>query len=429
MKQKGMNVHCRLVLLFFAVAVLFAVPAASAPENKFKLKPGAQGKICLACHVEFQKKLKSPFLHTPVKTGNCSGCHNPHTSSHGKLLAAGARTICSQCHKAVIPAKARSVNKAVHDGNCVNCHDPHAANNKSNLPKAGNELCFGCHKEMGETIKKVKFKHAPVERGCLTCHNAHASAQAGVLLKDDVPSLCIKCHKTDNPVFTKQHMNYPVTKARCTNCHNPHGSDKAGMLFQNVHKPVSGKMCNQCHEEPTSQNPLKVKKAGYELCRGCHSAMINETFNKNRLHWPLVGKKGCSSCHAPHASKEPALLREPMITLCGKCHPDTIERQERSQTKHSPIQSGTCTVCHSPHAGDRVFLLQKPSVIELCGTCHDYQKHSTHPIGEKVVDPRNKNLTLDCLSCHRSHGTENKHMLFYGTITELCTQCHAQYKR
>ena len=52
MNGEVMNVRDRLLLLFFAAAVFFAVPAAHAQENKFKLKPGAQGKICLTCHVD-----------------------------------------------------------------------------------------------------------------------------------------------------------------------------------------------------------------------------------------------------------------------------------------------------------------------------------------------------------------------------------------
>lgn len=422
-----MNLKYRLFILFF-VAGCISVLAFAHAQDKFRLKPGAKGKLCLNCHANFQERLKSPFVHTPVKTGECTGCHSPHVSSHGKLLASEASKVCYRCHSAVIPQNARSSHKVVVDGNCVKCHDPHAANNKSNLLKAGNELCFGCHKEMGVNATKIKFKHNPVEKGCLNCHNPHASTMAGFLLKDNVPSLCLQCHKADKPSFINQHMKYPVANARCTTCHNPHGSDKAGILFDNVHRPVANKMCSQCHEEPTSQNPFSTKKAGYELCRGCHSNMINETFSKNRVHWSLLGKKSCLNCHNPHASVENSLLKSPLIDLCGKCHSDAIERQERSQTKHPPIKEGKCTKCHSHHGSDNIFLLNQP-VIDLCGTCHDWQKHSTHPIGEKVKDPRNKNLNVSCLSCHRSHGTENKHFIYFSQISEMCTQCHIQYKR
>jgi predicted CXXCH cytochrome family protein len=114
------------------------------------------------------------------------------------------------------------------------------------------------------------------------------------------------------------------------------------------------------------------------------------------------------------------------------------ERQEKAAAKdsvmkgaltHNPIQEGNCEVCHIPHASDSVFLLKQPSLIELCGTCHDWLKHTSHPMGEKVVDSRNKNLRMDCLSCHRSHGTGYRHLIPFPTITDLCTQCHKQYKR
>jgi predicted CXXCH cytochrome family protein len=48
-------------------------------------------------------------------------------------------------------------------------------------------------------------------------------------------------------------------------------------------------------------------------------------------------------------------------------------------------------------------------------------------VGDKAVDPRNKNLRVDCLSCHKAHGTEFKRMLLAETNIELCTRCHKQF--
>lgn len=429
--MKGAVMHFKYTLLLL-ISVAFFLSAGTpvhSEDNKFNLKMGARGKVCLNCHVDMQEKLKNPFVHTPVKVGDCTGCHNPHTSSHGKLLAADTGKICFTCHKAMVPENARSAHKVVVDNNCMKCHDPHSAKNKFNLLQSGNELCFGCHKEMGDVVAKVKFKHNPVEKGCLNCHNPHASIKAKFLLRDEVPSLCLGCHRTDKPMFTKAHMNYPVARARCTTCHNPHGSDRPGILFNNVHKPVAAKMCNQCHEDPSSSNPFATKRPGFELCRGCHGSLISNVFSKNRIHWPLVSKKSCLNCHNPHASAQPKLLKAPMLQVCGACHADSIERQERSKTKHPPIKDGLCTACHEPHAGDNPYLFTQPNVIDLCGTCHEWQKHSSHPIGEKVVDPRNKNLTVQCLSCHRAHGTEHKSMIYASPINELCTQCHVKFRR
>jgi predicted CXXCH cytochrome family protein len=157
--------------------------------------------------------------------------------------------------------------------------------------------------------------------------------------------------------------------------------------------------------------------------------MMNDMFSKNRMHWPVMGRQGCLSCHNPHASAEKKLMKAPLIVVCGQCHGDTIARQERSETEHPPIKQGNCVACHVPHSSDNTFLFNQASVIELCGTCHDWQKHSTHPIGEKIIDPRNKNLTLQCLTCHRAHGTENKAFIYFAEVPAMCTQCHVQYKR
>ena len=416
-------------------------------QNKFKLKPGAEGKVCLTCHADFEEKLKSKFVHTPVKTAECTGCHNPHTGAHGKLLDASPNTICIKCHDAIIPAKALSTHKIALEGNCVKCHDPHAANNKNNLLKAGNDLCVSCHKMIGDSIAKIKFKHTPVDNGCLSCHNPHASEKSAHLLKNSVPGLCIECHKPDSPRFVTQHVNYPVAKANCVSCHNPHGSNTAGILFDTVHAPVANKRCNQCHEAATSSAPFATRRPGFELCRGCHSAMMNETFGKNRIHWPLVDETGCLNCHEAHASTQKKLLKAEESSLCEKCHIATKEWQERLVAKeqqekaaskgraekgaftHEPIQKGNCTACHLPHSSDNVYLMAQPSTVEVCGTCHDWLKHTSHPMGEKYTDKRNKNLKVDCLSCHRSHGTGYRYIIPFPTVTDLCVQCHAQLKR
>lgn len=424
-----MNSRFRTALLILATTLIAtASPASSRDDNTFKLKPGAKGKICLTCHTAFKEKLDLPFVHTPVKSGDCSECHDPHTSDHGKLLAADSSRICLTCHDGIVPGTAQSVHKVVAAGNCVKCHDPHAAKNRFNLLAAGNELCNGCHKGIAEAVAKVKFRHAPVGKGCLECHSPHASERSAFLLKDGVPSLCTGCHAPAAPAFVRQHQNYPVAKARCTSCHDPHGSDRGGLLWADTHAPVGNRMCNQCHLEPASPDALKTKKQGFDLCRGCHNTMVNETFADSRMHWPVVGKGSCLNCHNPHASKEAGLLKASPKALCGTCHADTVARQEKSVTKHKPIEEGQCVKCHSPHSSNNVFLLDN-ATIDLCGSCHDWQKHTTHPIGAKIVDPRNRNLALDCLSCHRSHGTDQKVFAYFDPKMELCVQCHVELKR
>lgn len=421
----------RSVTLLLAVFVLtvWGQCLAAGTDQQFKLKPGARGTLCLNCHDSFKEKMARKVIHTPLKKKECSGCHNPHTSSHGKMLAANPKMVCSLCHASMISAKPRSVHKVVADGSCMKCHDPHSSDNKNSLVKEGKALCFTCHVSLGNKLSKVKYKHVPVESNCLSCHQVHSSDKGPSLLKSETNDLCLSCHNSDKALFKNKHMNYPVIKALCTGCHNPHGSDSPGLLHKNVHSPVAKRMCNQCHMDATSATPLKVKTEGIGLCRGCHNDMVNKTFDKNRLHWPLLSKKGCLSCHNPHASEDKGLLRAPMAQLCYKCHDDTMKRQEKNVSKHEPVAEGRCTECHDPHSSNFLFLTKKDYKFDLCVSCHDWGRHSAHPIGEKSVDPRNKNLTLGCVSCHRTHGTENKKMFFYPTTTEVCIQCHEKLTR
>lgn len=419
----------REVLCMAVVLLIGGAWAVAAEENKFHLKPGAQVKSCAECHPDFEETLKLPFVHSPVKAGTCSDCHSPHASDHGKLLAADVKQICTECHADIKPAEARSTHPPVATGDCAKCHDPHAAKNANNLPIAGNELCFSCHTEMKKSLAANTFKHAPVEKSCLTCHDPHSSAGSESLLKTAVPALCSTCHKAADPAFTKAHMGYNVAKSNCISCHDPHGSSSRGTLWTSVHQPVASKMCGQCHVEPTASGVIKLKKTGADLCRSCHVDMINETLAKPRIHWPVIDKTACTNCHNPHASKQKPLLKQPEAVLCGSCHRDAVKRQVKSVTPHPPVADGECSTCHSGHASNGVYLLASENVVDLCGTCHDWQRHSTHPIGAKVIDPRNKNLSLDCLSCHRSHGSAFKHLSYNDTKTDLCVQCHEQLKR
>ncbi len=421
----------RLTIACVSVVVLLGVRASAAGEqqNPYRLRETDQKKLCLTCHTDFAQILKKKYVHTAVASGECSGCHNPHDSSHDTLLVAGQRQVCATCHGSMIPEKAKSVHQVVADGDCVKCHDPHASDYPNHLVAAGNTLCLGCHKNLGAAIAAAKFKHDPVGQGCVTCHDPHGSAESARLLKAAVPALCLSCHDAASPTFAARHMNYPVAKARCTTCHDPHGSNQAGLLLNDVHPPLAARQCDACHEGPKSATPFATKKAGFELCQDCHADMVKGAMSKAHLHWPVADRKGCVNCHSPHASREAKLLKDKVSALCGTCHADTLKRIANVPVKHPPVAEGDCLSCHSPHGSDAVYLWNAPSVNEVCSTCHDYKTHSAHPLGEKAVDPRNKNLHVNCLSCHKGHGTDYKWMLLAATNVELCTRCHKQFAR
>ncbi len=417
-----------LVVTCAAASWLAAAGRAAPPDHK--LKPGGRGVVCLECHTDIEALLKKPVVHTPVREKNCVGCHNPHASEFDKLLSAKGSEVCTRCHADVVPAAAKSAHAPVRDQGCSECHVAHAGEHKNNLKEPPRALCGRCHATLVAAAEKARFQHKPVKSGgCAVCHDPHGSARAGHLLKDPVPALCAKCHATTNQTFVRKHLGYPVAKAECTSCHDPHGSDQKGILNQSVHPPMAKGMCGQCHQAASSDTPLATKRQGNELCRSCHLKVLDKIGAQNRQHSPVLAGKGCLNCHSPHASSGEHLVRGNMVVVCGNCHADTVARHERSPTAHPPVRDGKCTSCHSPHGGNDPLLFKQADTLELCGACHNWQKHATHPIGPDKRDPRNANLTLTCLSCHRAHGTEYAKLIPAPTVSALCTQCHTEYRR
>ena len=416
-----MSLHHKLAVL---VALGLAAPAFA--DNPYRLKPGATGDLCLECHLTVQETMKLPYVHTPLKAGNCSDCHNPHTSAHGQLLAAEAGEICSNCHGDVVPDDPRSVHAAIIESSCITCHDPHASQHENGLAEAGNQLCFSCHDAMATKLGNARFPHPPAADSCLTCHDPHASTKAEFLLTQETSALCADCHDASNASFVERHMGYPVAESRCTSCHDPHGGETSGIFLANVHAPLTRKMCNQCHQASSSPDALATKKAGVELCRSCHSKEVNAIEASDRLHWPVADDTSCLHCHSPHASNEDALLFMPTKELCGSCHENSVKMLDAAAFKHAPAQEGSCSVCHAPHASDNPLLMQSARVDDLCATCHDWSSHSSHPIGEGYVDQRNMNVTMNCLSCHEAHGSPFRSFAIKDPAGDLCVECHQQ---
>lgn len=412
------------------VVVLGVRPLAPAPDqdpqNPYRLKEPNQTAACLACHTDFEEKLQKPVVHAAVEAGECWGCHDPHVSSHSGLLTGDVREICAACHGNVVPEHPTSTHQPVADGECRQCHDPHASDHPGLLVEEGDALCFTCHAAIEQTVTTARFGHAAVRQGCATCHDPHGSDQSVQLLNAEGPALCVTCHAPDQPAFATRHQGYPVGQASCTSCHDPHGSDQPALLRNTVHAPMQMGTCARCHEGPDSAVPFGTKATGFELCRACHDDTVNATMAKRRLHWPVADETGCVNCHDPHASNQASLLKADPPDLCSGCHTDTLTRIGAVATSHAPVDGGMCVACHSPHGSDGVYLIDPPTVMELCSQCHDYETHSAHPLGEEAVDPRNRNLRVDCLSCHRGHGTDFRQMLLAGTDVELCTRCHSR---
>lgn len=87
--------------------------------------------------------------------------------------------------------------------------------------------------------------HPPAGRGqCLTCHDSHGSATAGMTRRVGA-ALCTSCHDPKKPAIQAKHTGVNMATVNCTSCHDPHVQAKGakGFLLPAKHLPFSRGEC------------------------------------------------------------------------------------------------------------------------------------------------------------------------------------------
>lgn len=299
----------------------------------------AEQPNCVGCHGRLRQ---DAFVHTPVAAGECTSCHqlaaaknHPRDKGAMSLIEKDAK-LCYLCHEN--KGTKRHVHSPVASGDCTACHDPHHAPNRNQLKGSGSALCLQCH----EDVYKNKFNHAPVEAGnCLDCHEAHESNHHK-LLKKDISVLCDACHPKTH--FNGRSIHAPVAAGDCIACHNPHGSPYRKLLRNNSpaefylpYKSDNFALCFNCHNREIALD-LRAEtitnfRNGY---KNLHTVHVNR---------PVKGRT-CKTCHDEHASRQEMLIKE-KIPGFGKW--------EIPINYTKTATGGTCVVgCHKPRSYDRV---------------------------------------------------------------------------
>jgi predicted CXXCH cytochrome family protein len=327
-------------------------------------------------------------------------------------------------------------------------------------PSADSGSCVTCHRD----LTKGAFVHAPMTKGCLTCHEVRVTNNVTRvrLVTTNPLSLCLTCHADKNASLLKGNVHSPAVRD-CLRCHNPHRAENKNLLVMStsgatpqnnlcltchntgVDVPDGGsrhaaldKGCETCHITHKVGNPAQREFASHltkdspQLCLDCHAAsdaaMLKAHQNQS------VANSDCLKCHDPHASKAPHLLLvalpakvEPIITqvtaehpyidpkqikteTCIKCHPD------KSQGKyvHTAVGQG-CDNCHTA-ASDKgkTTITDVATGGDLCAMCHEAQKasvlHGPYKEGQ-------------CLVCHDPH-TSNYPKQLRASVNDLCLVCH-----
>jgi predicted CXXCH cytochrome family protein len=212
-------------------------------DRRYLLKTAAP-ELCGKCHEKIIKEYQTAAVkHSPVmEESACMNCHDPHTSQKRSLLLADGLDICLKCHDKTVKAgqqdladmKLLLASNPVHHGpiqdrDCSGCHNPHSSTYSrlltDNYPKefyapffpSRYALCFRCHdaglakeerttnltgfRDGDRNLHFIHVNRTSNGRTCRSCHEVHASVSPKYI-GQTVPfgkwQLPIKFVKTDN---------------------------------------------------------------------------------------------------------------------------------------------------------------------------------------------------------------------------------------
>ncbi|BDG06839.1 hypothetical protein AMOR_58350 [Anaeromyxobacter oryzae] len=374
-----------------------ATPPSGAPAPAVAAPPAAER--CSGCHAQLTQRT---IVHGALQKHDCQACHKPAAGEQGKCRARTAthwtliRTepeLCYGCHARKDQSK--SVHTAVRQGSCLSCHEAHASNNAGLLNEPREKVCFTCHEP--EPLLTKAVKHAPVAEGrCLECHDAHGGNLPNAIKAESGSAFCLKCHDAKAP----------------TGKGTPGPAFRVDLAKAVVHAALKRTDCLGCHDGGhSSDNRKLLKKSVVELCYGCHERKDRSKFPHGAV---LVGD--CAVCHDPHASDNAKLLAKATTQeTCFLCHQDDLTGRK---VVHAPVAKG-CEQCHDPHGGASRYALKGGEGKAACYKCHK-------PLDEKKV----KHAALErygCTGCHDPHGTANRGLLSK-KVNAVCTACHPDQK-
>lgn len=218
-----------------------------------------QDTSCIACHTNIIDK--NPWQHSASANQQCLSCHLQFVKPWRIGFRAGKiDTTCLTCHTG---KKIWLVSKHRHGamiGGCTLCHNPHGSKHRYQLWAENSlQICVSCHadkKNIFDQENPLPYIHGIIfGKGCVACHNPHASDEEFMLLKP-INELCRSCHPSlaaikrghpvaGHPLSGPKERRRPDRRLTCIGCHNPHASSHKYLLIETKQ---GGLLCRVCHK-------------------------------------------------------------------------------------------------------------------------------------------------------------------------------------
>jgi predicted CXXCH cytochrome family protein len=249
----------------------------------------------------------------------------------------------------------------------------------------------------------------------------------------------------------------------CSDCHTQHNS-KDGQPMRT-------------DDNPAPARSLLLRGSSLELCLSCHDGtspaapdVIEPVASAETPAGAFPNSGGIPTSRAHHlANPTPELPyggTEPMTLTCVTCHDPHGNANYRNlrtdpanaQTQTSVIASQAVVANGSNPAAvyTRSNVIYKSGVSEWCRNCHATHEPSTdHPIDALIWGASHANYArwaaatltrvpvssptddvipsgddrVNCLSCHKAHGSPNTKTLIFAdgsTLNSTCEECHDQ---
>jgi predicted CXXCH cytochrome family protein len=220
---------------------------APAKDGKVVLTQTDAKALCVTCHDDKAKLIETAKVSHPGAAGDCTDCHSPHASRQPGLPKTNGVEICLGCHSDIADLGKKPVHHQPAFGQgCATCHQPHGGDNDHLLRAKGNALCLECHGP-DAVPQKLEAEHA------LTIFNGQVKLPEDYYQKNKVAILPLRFglgHPVEGHPVSDVMNPADITKVKthltCLSCHQPHASAQSGLLVKDQQNNMA--FCDNCHK-------------------------------------------------------------------------------------------------------------------------------------------------------------------------------------